>query len=316
MPGATGGEEVRRVAIICLMGLVYALQGAASPALDRIMLVFTQLGSEQAYVALLVVAFVAVDARRGRSLALTLLAGFYLNQLLKAAFSTQRPFQIDPSVARSEAAVATAPGSGFPSGHAQGSATFWSLSAAYVRRTWFTWVALAVVLLVSASRVYLGVHLPIDIVGGLAFGLATAGASLYLQRRGVKVGRGATVVMGLVVPLALHLLFPTEDSGLLMGAFAAFAVGPELVRHDTSGPVPGRIVLAALALALVFGALMGSSALLPEEIKRSGLGSFLRYLVIGVIGTVLVPWLGRGLRLTPSAAPRAAEGRVQGGTAA
>src|SRR5690606_10137234 len=216
-----------------------------------------------------------VDARRGRSLALTLLAGFYLNQLLKAAFSTQRPFQIDPTVARSEAALATAPGSGFPSGHAQGTATFWSLAAAYVRRSWFTLLAAAVVLLVSASRVYLGVHLPIDIVGGLAFGLAVAGLSLYLQRRGVKVGRTTAVVLGLLVPLALHLLVPTEDSGLLMGAFAAFAVGPELVRHDTSGPVLGRVLLAALALALVFGALVGSSALLPEEVKRSGIGSFL-----------------------------------------
>src|SRR5690606_29923802 len=99
-------------------------QGAASPALDSLMLAVTQVGSEQAYVALLVVAFVAVDAERGRSLALTLLTGFYLNQLLKDAFFTQRPFQIDPTVARSEAAVATAPGNGFPSGHAQGTATF------------------------------------------------------------------------------------------------------------------------------------------------------------------------------------------------
>src|SRR5690606_7344534 len=173
-----------------------------------------------------------------------------------------------------------------------------------------------VVLLVSASRVYLGVHLPIDIVGGLAFGLAVAGLSLYLQRRGVKVGRTTTVVLGLLVPLALHLLVPTEDSGLLMGAFAAFAVGPELVRHDTSGPVLCRVLLAALALALVFGALVGSSALLPEEVKRSGIGSFLRYLVIGGIGTVLVPWLGRGLRLTPGAARPAAEVRASGGTAA
>lgn len=294
------------------MGLIHALQGAASPALDAIMLGITQLGSEQAYVVLLVVAFVAVDAERGRSLALTLLAGYYANQLLKAAFFTQRPFQIDPSVARSAAAVATAPGSGFPSGHAQGTATFWALAAAYARRGWFTALAVTVVALVSLSRLYLGVHLPVDVVGGLAVGLATVGVSLYLQRRGVAPGRAATVVLGLLAPLALHLLAPTEDSGLLLGSFAAFAVGPELVRHRTSGPVAGRAALAALALALAFGALLGSSALLPEAVKRSALGSFARYLVIGGVGTVLVPWLGRALRLTP--APLAAAAR--GGTAA
>ncbi|HZW27507.1 MAG TPA: phosphatase PAP2 family protein [Trueperaceae bacterium] len=298
------------------MGLVYALQSAASPALDRLMLAVTNLGSEQAYVALLVVAFVAVDAKRGRSLALTLLAGFYLNQVLKHLFATQRPYQIDPTVARSEAAVATAPGSGFPSGHAQGSATFWSLAAAYVRKGWFTALSVAVVALVSVSRVYLGVHLPIDIVGGLAFGLATTGVALYLQRRGVRLGRSATVALGLLVPLGLHLVAPTEESGLLLGAFAAFAVGPELYRHDTSGPVGGRVALAALALVVVFGALLGSSVLLPEEVKESAFGSFARFLVIGGVGTVLMPWLGRVLRLTP-AAPRPVEGAAaRPGTAA
>lgn len=282
------------------MGIVYALQGAASPALDGLMLAITQLGSEQAYVALLVVTFVAVDAQRGRSLALTLLASFYLNQVLKGLFSTQRPFQIDPAVGRSEAALATAPGSGFPSGHAQGAATFWAMAAAYVRRGWFTALAAAVVLLVAVSRVYLGVHLPVDIVGGFAFGLAAVGVSLLLQRRGVRLGRGATMALGLIVPLAVHLVSPTEESGLLLGAFAAFAVGPELVRHDTSGPLMGRLLLAVIALALVFGALMGSSVLLPEEVKRSALGSFARFFVIGVVGTALVPWLGRALGLTPA----------------
>lgn len=296
------------------MGLVYALQSAASPTLDQLMLALTNLGSEQAYVALLVVAFVAVDARRGRSLALAFLAGFYANLLLKAAFATPRPFQIDPGVARSEAALATAPGSGFPSGHAQGSATFWGLAGAYVRRGWFTALAAAVVALVSVSRVYLGVHLPVDVVGGLAFGLATVGATLYLQRRGFRFGRGAAVALGVAVPLALHLAAPSEESGLLLGAFAAFAAGPELVRHDTSGPVAGRAALAALALALVFAALLGSSALLGEEVKRSALGSFARFLAVGCVGTVLVPWLGRALRLTPAARPAAEAARP--GTAA
>ncbi|HLV12711.1 MAG TPA: phosphatase PAP2 family protein [Trueperaceae bacterium] len=298
------------------MDLVYALQGAASPALDRLMFAITQLGSEQAYVALLVVAFVGVDARRGRSLALTLLAGFYLNQLLKMSFATRRPFEIDPAVARSQAAVETALGSGFPSGHAQGSATFWALAAAYVRRGWFTSLAVAVVALVSLSRLYLGVHLPIDVAGGLAFGLATAGVALWLQRREVTLGRPGAVLLGLVLPFGLHLLAPTANSDLLLGGLAAFAVGPELIRHDTSGPVAGRVALSALALVLVFGALLGSSALLPEEVKRAPVASFLRYLLIGGVGTVLVPWLGRVTRLTPRAARTPGDEPAARGTAA
>ena len=240
-----------------------------------------------------------LQLERGAYIAnVVLLASLYLNQVLKMVFATQRPFHIDPEVAPADA-VATAPGNGFPSGHAQGSVTFWTAAAVYVRRRWFAALATAVVVLVSLSRVYLGLHQPIDVVGGLTFGLAVVAVSLYLQRRRVRIGRAATVVGGLVAPLALQLVYPVELSGMLLGAFAAFAVGPEIIRHDTSGPVAGRVVLAVIALALVFAALLGSSALLPEEVKRNAVGSFARYLLIGCVGTVLVPWLGRVTGLVP-----------------
>src|SRR5690606_14400466 len=109
---------------------------------------------------------------------------------------------------------------------------------------------------------------------------------------------------------------PTANSDLLLGGLAAFAVGPELIRHDTSGPVAGRVALSALALVLVFGALLGSSALLPEEGKRAPVTSFLRYLLIGGVGTVLVPCLGRVTRLTARAARTPGDEPAARGTAA
>src|SRR5680860_18582 len=237
------------------MNVIYALQSAASPALDSLMLWITRLGSEQVYIVLLILAFVVVDAAKGRSLALVFLASFYLNQVLKELFATQRPFLIDETVARSQAAIDSAPGNGFPSGHAQSSMTFWGLAAVYVGRRWFIVLAALVVLAVSLSRLYLGVHLPIDVIGGLLLG---------------------------------HLLFPLENSGLLLGALAAFVVGPELAPHDTSGPLSGRLVLGVLAVALAFGTLAASSALLPEEVKRSALGSFTRYFLLALTGTCLL----------------------------
>lgn len=284
------------------MELIYALQEAASPGLDRVMLLVTRLGSEQVYVALLILAFVVIDARRGRSLAVVFLGGMYLNLVLKLLFTTQRPFQLDPTVARSPAAIATAPGPGFPSGHAQGAMTFWGMAASFVRRRWFSLLAAVVVGLVSVSRLYLGVHLPIDVIGGLALGMLVIVVAIVIQRAGFRLSRSLTVLLGLGVPLLLQLVAPLEDSGVLLGGLAAFLVGPELVRHDTDGPLPGRVVLGALAMVLVFAALLGSSALLSEELKRSALGSFARYLVLGLCGTALVPWLGRLTGLTPAAA--------------
>src|SRR5690606_27048484 len=156
---------------IAAMELIYALQEVATPALDRVMLLVTNLGSEQVYVASLILAFVVIDARAGRSLAIIFLSGMCLNLVMKLAFSTQRPFDIDPAVARSPAAVETAPGASFPSGHSQGAMTFWGTAATFVRRSWFTLLAAVLVGVIAVSRLYLGVHLPIDVIAGLVIGM-------------------------------------------------------------------------------------------------------------------------------------------------
>lgn len=282
------------------MELIYALQEAASPALDRFMMLVTNLGSEQVYVALLVLAYVVVDARFGRTLAIIFMSSMYLNAVLKVAFTTQRPFEIDPTVARSPAAVDTAPGHGFPSGHAQGAMTFWGAAAVFVRRHWFTVLAAVVVGAVAVSRLYLGVHMPIDVIGGMTIGLIVISVGVMLQRSNVRLARPLVIVIGLLGPIVLQLLVPLENAGVLLGGLAAFAVGPELVRHETRGPLAGRAILGVIALGLVFAALMGSSALLSEELKRDPIGEYLRYLVIGLVGTVLAPLLGRVTGLTPA----------------
>ena len=284
------------------MELIYALQDVASPALDRVMLLITNLGSDRAYVLLLILAFVVVDARNGRSLAIIFLSGMYLNFLLKGTFATQRPFQIDPLVARSAAAIETAPGASFPSGHAQGAMTFWGTASSYVRRRWFTLLAAVLVALVAVSRLYLGVHLPRDVIGGLVIGLLVIVVGIALQRSSVRLPRGVVVVGGLLVPLAVQLAIPLDDTGVLLGGLSAFIVGPALIRHETRGPVLGRVILGAIAVALVFGVLLGSSVLLSEHVKESALGSHLRYLVLGLCGTLVVPYIGKVTGLTPAAA--------------
>lgn len=284
------------------MEVIHALQSVASPTLDRAMLLVTQLGSEQAYIVLLLIAYVGVDARVGRRLALYFLAGFYLNEQLKALFHTPRPFTIEPGVVRSQAALATAKGNGFPSGHAQSSTTFWGLAAVYGRRAWLTAVAVLLVVVVSLSRLYLGVHLPVDIVGGILVGLAVVSAGAAIDRLRLAPRRSTVLLLGLGLPLAVHLLLPTPDSGVLMGALAAFVIGPELLPHDTRGPWPGRVALSVVGIVLVFAVQLGTSLLLPDAVRHGPFVAFARYLGVGLTGTLLVPALGRALRWTPAGA--------------
>ena len=288
------------------MDTILWLQQFASPTLDTLMLLITDLGSEPAYIAFLLVIYLAFDAQLGQRVAIYLLMSFYLNFHLKGLIDTPRPYTVDPSLARSPAAAASGTGPGFPSGHAQASLTFWGYLASYIRRAWFWLLAALTVALISLSRIYLGVHIPEDVVGGLIIGAALIGAFLALDRLFISMSPPSKLllfILGLSSPLALHLFLPTPDSEVLMGGLAAFATAPLLVPYRAQGSVWRRVLVTLLGLILVFAALFGSSLLLPEEVKRNDVVGFVRYFLIGYTGLALTPWLAKRIRLIPRPHP-------------
>lgn len=283
------------------MEVLLTLQSVATPGLDRAMQLITELGSQSAYVVLLIVTFLGIDARAGRTIGLAVMVSFYLNQLLKPMFDTLRPFEVDPALVRSEQAEAGALGAGFPSGHAQSSATFWGLAAVYGRRRWFAVLAAVLIVLIALSRIYLGVHFPVDVVGGLALGLAVVGLVVALERSRFEPPGWALLLLGLALPLTLHLLLPTPESNLILATFAAFATGPLVVRHRTDGAWWRRALVTLVGLMIAFGYLLGSSVTLSDAVKDHPLWGFVRYLLLGYLITVAVPLLARLLRLVPPA---------------
>ncbi|MFL5581520.1 MAG: phosphatase PAP2 family protein [Gemmatimonadaceae bacterium] len=101
--------------------------------------------------------------------------GIVLNNILKLYFHRPRPQVFEWGT--------QAMSSSFPSGHAM-SATIVYLTVAYLaarlqKRRWARWltmlVALAFVVLISLTRVYLGVHYPSDVAAGALVGLSWAG---------------------------------------------------------------------------------------------------------------------------------------------
>lgn len=90
------------------------------------------------------------------------------NHTLKHIFLSPRPFHIDPSVG-----IIQVKGWGFPSGAAQ---TVILLSGILInawKSAWKWVVALSYIVLISFSRIYLGLHFPSDILAGwvVGFGL-------------------------------------------------------------------------------------------------------------------------------------------------
>jgi undecaprenyl-diphosphatase len=80
---------------------------------------------------------------------------------------------------------------GFPSGHAAVSATLAFILFAYLPGRW-RWLPVILGFVVSVGRLYVGAHLPLDVVGGACLGLAAGAIATYVG--GVPDRRSAEAV--------------------------------------------------------------------------------------------------------------------------
>jgi undecaprenyl-diphosphatase len=131
-----------------------------------------------AFPAIVVAATVALIARRpraARDLAVSGVAGWLVAIGMKRLVAEGRPAELLSDVVLRGA---PAHGFGFPSGHVAVAAALATAAGPHLPRP-ARRAAWAVVVLVAIGRMYVGAHLPIDVVGGAALGWA-AGALVHL----------------------------------------------------------------------------------------------------------------------------------------
>lgn len=179
--------------IVWLQGLGEWLQGP--------MEFFTFLGTEEFYMLVMPIVVWCFDVGLGVRLGLVLLTSDAVNGALKLAFGWPRPYWVSDQVR----ALSSETSFGLPSGHAQNALALWGRLAAAVRRRWAVALLALLILLISLSRLYLGVHFPSDTLAGWLVG----GLLLWTFLRYDEAGRrwltrlrpGQQVLTALVVSL-------------------------------------------------------------------------------------------------------------------
>jgi membrane-associated phospholipid phosphatase len=122
-------------------------------------------------IAVPVVAVAAMLARRFRlaiGLAASGLVVWLLAKVIKDLIERGRPAELLSEVVRRDAPRV---GHGYPSGHAAVAVALAAVASPYLNRPLkiVVWILAAAVCI---ARVYVGAHLPLDVVGGAGFGLA------------------------------------------------------------------------------------------------------------------------------------------------
>jgi len=157
--------------------LFYIQEHLKSPALDRVMVFITSLGNAGFF--WIVVAFLLMLQKRYQKCGISLIcaisiAMFFSDDLLKPLFDRVRPCNNFPEIAL----LIPGPHSpSFPSGHTL--VGFASATILYYYHHQFGVVGFILASLIAYSRLYLFVHYPTDILGGIVFGISTSLILIY-----------------------------------------------------------------------------------------------------------------------------------------
>lgn len=243
-----------------------------------------------------------VDKRVGRLILLTLLSTTCLTNIVKCAVKEPRPWVIDDSIQPSEAAMDEAKGYSFPSGHSSSTVSGYGQISFLAGRG----LRIAIIVLISLivfSRLYLGVHTPLDVIVGVMIGLAMIFLNKYLSRLSERDDRTFLIVCAGYVAFAVitGICIASFDTittkyaaeiGALAGASIGIAIEHRYVGYVPSGfskkkvcaciicLIPTLSILAAgyyvgmiVALFAVALAACMATAFIPYVLKRCSDGA-------------------------------------------
>ncbi|WP_255195046.1 phosphatase PAP2 family protein [Halorarius litoreus] len=162
--------------------------------------------------------------------------------------------------------LATGDGFSLPSGHATGSAAVYAGAALVLRygrdRTRYL-LAAAVIAVVAASRVVLGVHYLGDVLLGVGVGLAYAGLVYWVTDGGANVKRAFTLaVLAAAVAAAVH--FSVDTLSALGGALGGRIGWTVFGERAAAGTVTSREGAVAAVVALTVGGVFIGAAFAGE----------------------------------------------------
>jgi undecaprenyl-diphosphatase len=123
-----------------------------------------------------VVALLFHKVRLAVEMAVAGVAVYELARLAKDAFPRGRPGAV---LADAHLRGVPVGQQGFPSGHAAVSAALAFILFAYLPGRW-RWVPLLMAVVVSAGRLYVGAHFPLDVVGGACLGIAAGALATFV----------------------------------------------------------------------------------------------------------------------------------------
>jgi membrane-associated phospholipid phosphatase len=275
--------------------IIKFIQSFNTPILDAFFIAVTNLGSSVFYYLMIPVFYWSVNKKAGITLTASLLCSMYINVVIKEIVALARPIG-SPGIR--SLFVASAGGFSFPSGHAQGASTFWGVVMNWYRSRRVYRLGATVIILVGLSRLYLGVHWPLDVLTGMILGLTISMVFMWGSKSASSIPLIPNAFLSIIIPIILVCLLPHRDNFVYMGMLSGSWLGYIFEEHFIGFEPENKGRLKAVIKYLIgfigfFLMYVGLKSILPPYNAYH----MLRYFIIGLWLTFGAPILFRWLDL-------------------
>lgn len=290
------------------MNFLYLLEDLRFPVLDKLMLLITRFGEETAFLVTALIVFWCVSKQVGYYIMSVGFIGTLTNQFMKLWFRIPRPWVLDPNFTILEQAREAASGYSFPSGHTQNAVGTFGGLAVSLKQRWARIFAIFIAVLVPFSRMYIGVHTPLDVLvaAGIALLLIFVLYPLIVKGEGRRFPYLLALMLLLAIAYTLFVKcypFPADidqhnlESGMnnaytllgaLSGIVVVYAVDKLWLKFSTKAVWWAQILKVAGGLGLVLVVKSGLKAPL-NALLGDAAGRTVRYFLIVIVAGCIWP---------------------------
>lgn len=163
-----------------------------------------------------------IDKKAGQRVLYALSTSLNINGAIKDIIKMPRPIGIS---GLKSLRIETATGYSFPSGHTQTSTTFWTSMMILFKNIWIYIIGILLIIGAGVSRLYLGVHWPMDVIAGWIFGITLSFVFIKLFDY-IDDSKNYYILVGILILFGLITYFVgNEDLYKMFGLYTGFVLG-------------------------------------------------------------------------------------------
>ncbi|MBQ6630576.1 MAG: phosphatase PAP2 family protein [Romboutsia sp.] len=209
-------------------------QSIRTPILNALFLILTISTEVPVIILLTAITYWCINKKYGHKLLFTLIPNIVINTGIKEFVKAPRPIGI---AGIESLRTQTATGYSFPSGHTQTATTFWTSLMIIFKKRWTYILGTIIILGVGISRLYLGVHWPVDVIFGWIFGIVFTVIFAKLFDIVYEI-KNYKLLFFVLIPFILFIFIVKSESyikilGLLLGLIIGYIIEDKFIKFKT-----------------------------------------------------------------------------------